>query len=174
MDAAENPAYQCPEWTDEYLLAQYALGPSGYADPHSYQLIRSEVRRRNLPEVVPSAPVDLPTGPYLARLWRGEVPLGITFWGWFVVGAHLLALLVRSVERAALAAAKTTSGDFASFIGLGAALLVLAFVGYLVLALVAVWRSAAQYRGAPILAALARIFVALNVLGLIVLFVAWL
>lgn len=161
MDTPEDPVHQCTEWADEYLLEQFALGPTGYAVPASFDAIRAEVARRNLSGTIPPRS-DVPPGAYVVRLWHGEIGLGITYWGWFVVAAHVLGVVVRHFARAGLAAVKASSGDLSSFIGIGVFLLLLAYVGYVVFALVAVWRSAGRYRGSPILAALAMIVVVLN------------
>ena len=84
----------------------------------------------------------------VARLWAGEVPLGSAFWDYAVIGGlavnlttSLLFLVLVSADRpvAALIVGYAPS------------------VPYNVLALVAVWRSAARYQGGRIWADLARI-----------------
>ncbi len=97
-------------------------------------------------------------GSLLRRLWHGDVPLRQTFWVAglatnlaFRVGLVILASLPRNglVETVAIA-------------------LALVYMAYLVFSAVAIWRSAGQYRGAPSWRNLARLWVILSALQLVV------
>ena len=84
----------------------------------------------------------------LRALWAGEVPLGKAFWT-FAIGIGLLVNLATHVLFLALIALDRAWPE-----------LVFAYllsVPYNVVAAVGVWRSAANYQGKPLNAALARI-----------------
>ena len=86
---------------------------------------------------------------YLRRLWRGYVPLPITYWVWGVI-ANFAWVIV-----AALAVATDL---------LALMLLVLLLqLAYYVFISVAIWRSSGRYRGKRVWAELARISVAAGI-----------
>ena len=92
----------------------------------------------------------------VVRLWRGDIPLVRTFWGFWFGGVVLLRALIfagYSVTRTSL----ITWYLLAVFV---------AYIGHQVLTLVAIWRSAGQYPGDAPWAALARTVVVLNVFGI--------
>jgi hypothetical protein len=85
-----------------------------------------------------------------ARLWRGDVALAHAFWQCAIVYGSLLNLLTTIAAFALLSA------------GAAIPLVVLAHLlplPYNVLAVVGVWRSAANYRGDALWASLARVAV---------------
>lgn len=82
----------------------------------------------------------------LADLWKGRVPLRQAFWEYAIIYGTTANLLVTLVSLMAF-----TQGLHA----LGFVVHVLP-IPYNALMIVAVWRSAARYTGAPIWATLAR------------------
>ena len=87
---------------------------------------------------------------FIARLWRGEVSLPITYWVWGVAGNIGWKFVI------ALA--------LATDMGMLALLFALLYIVYLVLIFVAIWRSAGRYRGNRIWADLALISLALGLI----------
>lgn len=93
---------------------------------------------------MPSQEVLEPTGffprlgRYLRALWRGEAPLVSTFWDWGILGG----LIVHAAATGLLfwAISESTSLALKAF-------LYLAPMPYSAFVFVAVWRSAAAYRG---------------------------
>lgn len=92
--------------------------------------------------------IDVPRG-YFQRLWRGYVPLPITFWLWGTVG-HLLWNFLITIAAAHKA---VTLMFFLGGFGL-------AYYGFIC---VAIWRSAGRYRGRRLWSELARISLAAGV-----------
>ena len=90
----------------------------------------------------------LPSG-NVARLWRGYVPLRVTYWLWGVVGGLLWRVVVF------LAALNNLEG--LSLLGSVLSMCYFVFVGD-----VAIWRSAGRYRGRRAWAELARVSVAVG------------
>lgn len=95
----------------------------------------------------------------LAQLWRGDLPLGVAFWTWAVCGGiavnavsklGFLLLLSEGQVWPAMAA------NYALALPFG------------ILALVGVWRSAAQFAGSPLQADLARGSAAAMLIAMIV------
>ena len=83
----------------------------------------------------------------VVRLWTGQLPLGAAFWWYAIVCGTALNSVATLVAMALLAA------------DLPAVLAAVAFalpIPYNLVALVAVWRSAATYPGPRLLADLAR------------------
>ncbi|HBE95341.1 MAG TPA: hypothetical protein DDW80_07880 [Desulfovibrio sp.] len=93
----------------------------------------------------------------IATLWQGRVPLWKAYWLYAVLGGLCVNILHLSLVRALFSARNA----LASLVILGAGL---ASLGYFVLMVVAVWRSAGRYRGFFLWPLLARIIVILNVL----------
>jgi hypothetical protein len=89
---------------------------------------------------------------YAADLWRGRAPLRHAFWEIAILYGTLINALTTLASFAALASGAS---------GLAALALHLVSLPYNVFAVVAVWRSAANYRGPPHWPQLARIVVAL-------------
>lgn len=88
---------------------------------------------------------------YLVRLWKGAVSLPVAYWVWGMVGNaawNILIGLASQTDRSALVLSV-------------AALSIL----YYVFVFVAVWRSAGRYRGNRIWADLARVSLALGLIG---------
>ena len=86
----------------------------------------------------------------IARLWRGEETLARTFWEYAILYGTLANVIVTIGMFAAIAA---KAPEWAI------AVLYVLTVPYNVFVVVAVWRSAGRYRGAPEWAMLARIAV---------------
>ena len=86
--------------------------------------------------------------PLVKQLWAGEIPLGQAFWRYAVV----VGLLVNLVTSALLLALLAHDASLV-WVALSFALP----IPYNVLAVVAVWRSAARYEGPATRADLARI-----------------
>lgn len=93
----------------------------------------------------------------IATLWQGRVPLWKAYWLYAVPGGVCVNVLHHSVAAALFPARNA----MASLIILVAGL---ASLGYFVLMVVAVWRSAGRYRGFFLWPLLARIIVVLNIL----------
>ena len=153
MTTLEQFARNCRLWNDEYLLEEFHKGPAGYAHGGHFEIISSEVARRGLasepPPIRREAVPATPSGPYLTRLWRGEVPLAETYWVWGVALGLLLFLLFRLT--------------YGTLLVIGLLLLLLTF-GHVVLISVAIWRSAGRYTGPKIWGVLARVVVVLRIL----------
>jgi len=96
-------------------------------------------------------PADVPSdrGNLLVRLWRGQVPLATTYWGYGVVGNIGCAVLLVGASE--------------MLPPLAALLVGIVVVAYSVLTLVAIWRSAGRYAGSAAWSTLARISVATTV-----------
>ncbi len=93
----------------------------------------------------------------IETLWRGRVPLWKTYWLYAVLGG----LCVNVIHYSVLGALFPARNSLAGLLILAAGLLSL---GYFLLMVVAVWRSAGHYRGFFLWPLLARIIVILNVL----------
>ena len=79
----------------------------------------------------------------IARVWRGEGGLARTYWGWGFLGSIVLGASLSLFPP-----------------GSPIALLALAFaIAYLVWVYVGIWRSASQYKGPAVWAALAKFVV---------------
>ena len=87
---------------------------------------------------------------HVARLWSGRTPLKRAFWDYAIIYGTLLNLVTTFAALMAL-----TSGAHAAV----ALAIFLAPLPYNILVVVAVWRSAANYRGPAHWAKLARIIV---------------
>jgi len=94
---------------------------------------------------------DVPSagGNLLVRLWRGQIPLATTYWGYGVVGNIVCAVLFIEARELLRPLAAALVGIFA--------------LAYSVLMLFAIWRSAGRYTGYAAWGALARISVAASV-----------
>jgi len=105
-------------------------------------------------------PADVPSerGNLLVRLWRGQIPLATTYWGYGVVG-HIVCAVLLVEAREMLPT-------------LAAALVAVVVLAYFVLMLFATWRSAGRYTGYAAWGALARISVAASVARIAVHFLA--
>jgi hypothetical protein len=57
---------ECSQWSDEFLLQQFALGPTVYVAPEYFEAIRAEMSRRGLSASQRALPSPLPAG---AHLW---------------------------------------------------------------------------------------------------------
>jgi hypothetical protein len=141
---------------DEEVLAAYqAL--SDYTDD-GQRIVRAEFERRGL-AVSDQAPAVAQPGdtarsadnPF-SRLWNGDYPLPVTYWGWNWGGSIVWAVL--------LAGLGSVGGSFGAALAL---VVVIAFVVYYVVVAVGVWRSAGKYTGNPAWATLARAAVAAGV-----------
>ena len=98
----------------------------------------------------------------VARLFRGDIPLPITYWVFgFTIGIVAFQILEKVIEWNYLAILSLPSGVW-GLIGFYSVA-----TGYNFFALVAVWRSAGKYQGRAIWAGLARGAVVLATLSLI-------
>ncbi len=91
----------------------------------------------------------------LLRLWHGESPLPVVYWGFGILGNATLWLLWFGVALGGLIA-----------IPLALVLLLLALVGYSLFIAVAVWRSARRSTAKPAWRVLARVTILLGPLAL--------
>ena len=87
---------------------------------------------------------------HIARLWTGQTPLARVFWDYAMIYGTLLNLITTFASLAALALGAP---------GLVALAIFLLPLPYNIFVVVAVWRSAALYRGPARWAQLARIAV---------------
>jgi hypothetical protein len=87
----------------------------------------------------------------LKKVWRGEIDLTITFWVWGVLIANVLCDLLLGVLIAA------TENQFLVLLHRVFVIAVNAFV------VVAIWRSAGNYKGPPVWLLLARLMCVVNV-----------
>jgi hypothetical protein len=83
----------------------------------------------------------------MKALWKGQLPLGQAFWEYAVIYAALVNLFATMATFAVVAA------DLPGALAVGAFLLP---IPYIVVAVVGVWRSAANYTGPQHWAKLAR------------------
>ena len=83
----------------------------------------------------------------LATLWRGERSLAATFWGWSILSAIILWILIFPAVFLSIA----IGSRFPLFVWIALSLIQGVFM------LVAVWRSAGNYMGPRIWTVLARI-----------------
>ena len=98
---------------------------------------------------------------FLKMLWRGEIPLGRTYW---VFGVLFLGLLtIPSYFTVPIISGSANLEPSASIVFGRMAYAIFVFA-YTVFVSVAIWRSAGRYEGRPIWAILARVMV---VIGLI-------
>jgi hypothetical protein len=88
---------------------------------------------------------------WLARLWRGEISLPVTFWLWGVLGNRLVFAAVAPVFEGA----RNPVVILGAFAG---------YLAYAALVSVAVWRSARRYTGPRVWRDSARLSVALGIL----------
>jgi hypothetical protein len=91
----------------------------------------------------------------IGRLWRGEVPLGRTFW---LFGVALGVALSQLAFRL-----NVIPPPRSALVGWAAAVVTAVAGVYILSVAVAIWRSADRYRGRPVWAVLAKITVALIV-----------
>jgi hypothetical protein len=84
---------------------------------------------------------------YFRALWRGEAPLVSAFWDWGILGG----VIVHAASSGLLFWAVSESAPLAV-----EAVAYLSSIPYSLFAFVAVWRSAAAYRGPPWRATAAR------------------
>ena len=140
-------ARKCALWNDAYLLEEFEKGAAAYAQAVYFTVIEAEVTRRGLSlQLIPTVsepPLQPPQGPYARRLWRGEIPLPVTYWIWGVAGSITQAVLVRVIKPSPLI-------DFM--------LIPFAFA-YSAFIWVATWRSSGHYPGPRVWAHLARVAV---------------
>jgi hypothetical protein len=87
----------------------------------------------------------------LKKVWRGEIDLTITFWVWGVLVANVLFDVLLGVLIAA------TENQFLMLLHRIFVVAVNAFV------VVAIWRSAGNYKGPPVWPLLARLMCVANV-----------
>lgn len=104
---------------------------------------------------------------FIARLFRGEVSLPITYWVFGVLIGNVCTLISLTIIG--------SYEDIASYqIG---AWVVMGFywvvVAYIIFIYIAIWRSAGNYQGMAIWAGLARVVVVLSALVLIANFIVW-
>ena len=98
---------------------------------------------------------------FLKMLWRGEIPLGRTYWVFGVLFFSLLTLPGYFIVPIVSGSANVEPSASIVFGRMAYAIFVFA---YTVFISVAIWRSAGRYEGPPIRAVLARIMV---VVGLV-------
>jgi len=101
----------------------------------------------------------------IAKLWRGDQSLPMTFWVWGVV-----AIIGMSVASQFVVMGLAFSGLVKGVLFIGIVLAV-AMLGYFVLVLVGIWRSAGNYSGPLVWKFAARtvvvLFAMLNIAGLV-------
>ena len=104
---------------------------------------------------VPVAQADQPRGSapassaYITRLWKGDIPLPMTYWFWgFTINA-VFTVIFASVRR-------PSPG------------LTLFYYAYYVFMIVAIWRSSERYTGAKVWGVLARVSVMLGLIRTVV------
>ena len=137
-------ARKCALWNDAYLLEEFEKGPAAYAQADYFTLIQTEVARRGLSLQLTATDSEPPSqGPYLQRLWRGEIPLIDTYWIWGVACNLILVIVVQVTKPPPLI-------NFILFPFL---------IAYRVFTWVAIWRSSGHYAGPRYWAGLARLAV---------------
>ena len=97
----------------------------------------------------------------VVRLFRGDIPLPITFWVYGILIGNVLPRAIRIMIEL---------NSLAVFTNIGARIIQgvsFLFLAYSIFMLVAIWRSANKYQGPALWAALARIAVSLSILMII-------
>jgi hypothetical protein len=103
---------ECSQWSDEFLLQQFALGPTVYVAPEYFEAIRAERSRRGLSAAHSSLPSPLPAGAHLWRVTADNaaassvgvkiifylVGLAILWLVWRPLGAVFLVFALRNVK----------------------------------------------------------------------------
>lgn len=119
-------------------------------------VIAAELARRQLegtgvpPFEEPAALIESPHSRHLlARVWRGQLSLPMTYWVWGVLGNRVTFALVLAILSA------TTSAIVAST-------MLMAYASYFVFVAVAIWRSSARYAGPRVWRDLSRISLSLS------------
>ncbi len=112
-----------------------------------------------------SQPIEKKAG-FIARLFRGEVSLPITYWVFGVlIGNVAFQIILKIIEFNYLEIVTSQVGAWS----------VMGFywsaIGYSIFMLIAIWRSAGKYQGKEIWAGLARVAVVLGTLALITSFI---
>ena len=117
--------------------------------PRAHIMIGVRVRFR-LPPVHHAARIQTRMGlrQYVADLWHGRMPLPRAFWEFAILYGTLINAITTLASLAALASGAS---------GVAALALHLLPLPYNVLAVVAIWRSAAHYHGPAFWAQLARV-----------------
>ena len=98
---------------------------------------------------------------FLKMLWRGEIPLGRTYWVFGVLFYSLLTIPSYFTVPIVSGSASLEPSASIVFGRMAYAMFVFAYTAFVS---VAIWRSAGRYEGQPIWAVLARVMV---VVGLI-------
>lgn len=116
-------------------------------------------------ETTESQPMEKKAG-FIARLFRGDVSLPITYWVFGVlIGSVAFQIILKIIEFNYLEITTSQTGAWS----------VMAFywvaIGYSIFMLIAIWRSAGKHQGREIWAGLARAVVVLGTLALIVNFI---
>jgi hypothetical protein len=155
--------------SDEQLLAASAR-LSEYTEPGQRIILAEIQRRRALGWITDAdekqakdraefkaAQLNRTLRAYCRHLWRGEVPLSVTYWVWGVGFTTMLRVL----SVVLLMLTKLVSI---------APVLALMYLAYLVFISVAIWRSAGRYTGPhiwPVLARASVLIVPLSALALV-------
>ena len=139
-------------WTTNIIFASIGLlvlsrtPRVGYAEPRQGDVTTAG----HSEDSAPGGTFLRRSGNYLTRLWRGQIPLGMTYWVWGV--------LLNAFMRNLLIQGATTPYRVTYFV-------------YYAFIMVAIWRSAGRYQGRRIWMMLARVSVILGVVfTLLVLF----
>ena len=116
-------------------------------------------------ETTDSQPMEKKAG-YIARLFRGDVSLPITYWVFGVLIGNVAFQIINAIiEFNYLEITTSQTGAWS----------VMAFywvaIGYSIFMLIAIWRSAGKYQGRAIWASLARVAVVLGTLALVANFI---
>ena len=97
------------------------------------------------------------------KLWRGDVPLVISYWVFGVIGGRILSIPTLIFENKGLF--DKNSDQFYWEVDLAIFLYFLLVITYTVFVYVGIWRSANNYNGEKVWAALAKVMI---ILGLII------
>lgn len=99
---------------------------------------------------------------FVVRLFRGDIPLPITYWVFFVLIGLGFRIINELIELNNFEIMSTTAGEL-SVMGF-----YLFTIGYSIFILIAIWRSAVKYKGRAIWGNLARVLI---IVGALMLFI---
>ena len=100
--------------------------------------------------------------PYIFRLFRGDIPLVVTYWIFGVLIGNVAFTIANTIiEHNYLSIVVNPIGEYFITVFIWFA------VAYGIFTLIAVWRSAGKYQGSSTWAVLARVAVILGMLGLV-------
>lgn len=107
--------------------------------------------------------INIKQSNYFIRLYKGDIPLGTTFWGWFI----LVNLIIFEPMELLFNNMNSEKSNISVFSILG---LTIFSLFYMVFILTAIWRSSTKHKGSSFWAKIAKLIVIGNIFYFIFLF----